>query len=70
VSDGCCGVLSPLGRTAPTRSPPVGYQLAEVVRAGKTHADPASYDDPMSFYEPGPDLRVAKWLRATWRRRG
>jgi RimJ/RimL family protein N-acetyltransferase len=45
-------------------------QLAEVVRAGKTHADPAPYDDPMSFYEPDPDLRVAKWLRAIWRRRG
>jgi RimJ/RimL family protein N-acetyltransferase len=45
-------------------------QLAEAVRAGKTHADPAPYDDPMSFYEPDPDLRVAKWLRAVWRRRG
>lgn len=45
-------------------------QLAEVVRAGKTHADPAPYDDPMSFYEPDPDLRVAKWLRSIWRRRG
>jgi RimJ/RimL family protein N-acetyltransferase len=45
-------------------------QLAEVVRAGKTHADPAPYDDPMSFYEPDPDLRVAKWLRAIWRGRG
>ena len=45
-------------------------ELAEVVRAGKTHADPAPYDDPMSFYEPDPDLRVAKWLRAIWRRRG
>jgi RimJ/RimL family protein N-acetyltransferase len=45
-------------------------QLAEVVRAGKTHADPAPYDDPMSFYEPDPDLRVASWLRAIWRRRG
>ena len=44
--------------------------LAEVVRAGKTHANPAPYDDPMSFYEPDPDLRVAKWLRAIWRRRG
>lgn len=43
--------------------------LAEVVRAGKTHADPAPYDDPMSFYEPDPDLRVAKWLPAIWRRR-
>ncbi|MGN6130448.1 MAG: hypothetical protein ACTHOK_08935 [Nocardioidaceae bacterium] len=45
-------------------------QLAEVVRAGKTHADPAPYDDPMSFYEADPDLRVAKWLRSIWRRRG
>ena len=45
-------------------------QLAEVVRAGKTHANPAPYDDPMSFYEPDPDLRVAKWLQAIWRRRG
>jgi RimJ/RimL family protein N-acetyltransferase len=45
-------------------------QLAEVVRAGKTSADPAPYDDPMSFYEPDPDLRVAKWLQAIWRRRG
>jgi hypothetical protein len=33
-------------------------QLADVVRAGKTHADPAPYDDPMSFYETDPDLRV------------
>lgn len=45
-------------------------QLAESVRAGKTHAEPAPYDDPMSFYETDPDLRVAKWLRAIWRRRG
>ena len=45
-------------------------QLAEVVHAGKTHAEPAPYDDPMSFYETDPDLRVAKWLRAIWRRRG
>ncbi|MEV6413913.1 GNAT family protein [Kribbella sp. NPDC051718] len=45
-------------------------ELAEVVRAGKTHADPPPYDDPMSFYEADPDLRVAKWLRAVWRRRG
>jgi RimJ/RimL family protein N-acetyltransferase len=45
-------------------------QLAGLVRAGKTHADPAPYDDPMSFYEPDPDLRVANWLRAIWRRRG
>jgi len=45
-------------------------ELADVVRAGKTHADPAPYDDPMSFYEADPDVRVAKWLRAIWRRRG
>lgn len=45
-------------------------QLAEVVRTGKTLADPAPYDDPISFYEPDPDLRVAKWLRAIWRGRG
>jgi len=45
-------------------------ELAELVRAGKTHAEPAPYDDPMSFYEPDPDLRVAKWLRAIWRQRG
>lgn len=45
-------------------------QLAELVRAGKAHADPAPYDDPISFYEPDPDLRVATWLRAIWRGRG
>ena len=45
-------------------------QLADVVRSGTTHADPAPYDDPMSFYESDPDLRVAKWLRAIWRGRG
>ena len=45
-------------------------QLADLVRSGKTHADPAPYDDPMSFYETDPDLRVAKWLRAIWRGRG
>lgn len=45
-------------------------ELADAVRAGKTHADPAPYDDPMSFYEKDPDLRVAKWLRAIWRGRG
>jgi RimJ/RimL family protein N-acetyltransferase len=45
-------------------------ELAEAVRTGKTHGEPAPYDDPMSFYEADPDLRVAKWLRAIWRRRG
>jgi RimJ/RimL family protein N-acetyltransferase len=44
-------------------------ELAGVVRAGKTHADPDPYDDPMSFYEDDPDLRVAKWLRSIWRGR-
>ena len=37
-----------------------------MVRAGKPHAGPPPYDDPMSFYEPDPDLRVAKWLWAIW----
>lgn len=45
-------------------------ELADVVRAGKTHAEPPPYDDPTSLYEPDPDLRVAKWLRAIWRGRG
>jgi hypothetical protein len=35
-------------------------ELAEVVRAGKTHAQPAPYDDPMSFYEEDPGVRVAR----------
>jgi RimJ/RimL family protein N-acetyltransferase len=45
-------------------------QLADLVRSGMTHAEPAPYDDPMSFYEPDPDLRVATWLRSIWRGRG
>ncbi|MGW7684750.1 GNAT family N-acetyltransferase [Kribbella sp. NPDC054772] len=45
-------------------------ELADTVRAGKTDADPPPYDDPISLYEPDPDLRVAKWLRAIWRGRG
>ncbi|WP_432888446.1 GNAT family N-acetyltransferase [Kribbella sp. CA-245084] len=45
-------------------------ELAEVVRAGKTDADPPPYDDPISLYEPDPDQRVAKWMRAIWRGRG
>ncbi len=44
--------------------------LSELVRSGKTHAEPAPYDDPMSFYEKDPDVRVAKWLRGVWRGRG
>jgi RimJ/RimL family protein N-acetyltransferase len=45
-------------------------ELAEVVRAGKTDAEPPPYDDPISLYEPDPDQRVAKWMRAIWRGRG
>lgn len=45
-------------------------RLAAVVRAGTMLADPPPYDDPSSFYEPDPDLRVARWLRAIWRGRG
>ncbi|MFM6851729.1 MAG: GNAT family N-acetyltransferase [Terrabacter sp.] len=45
-------------------------ELAQAVRAGKTRAEPPPYDDPMSFYEKEPDLRVANWLRAIWRGRG
>jgi RimJ/RimL family protein N-acetyltransferase len=45
-------------------------ELAGAVRDGKTHADPPPYDDPMSFYEADPDVRVAKWLRGIWRGRG
>ncbi|WP_265446464.1 GNAT family N-acetyltransferase [Flexivirga meconopsidis] len=44
-------------------------ELADVVRAGKTHARPAPYDDPMSFYETDPDVRVTRWLRNIWQRR-
>jgi RimJ/RimL family protein N-acetyltransferase len=32
-------------------------------------ADAAPYDDPISFYEADPEVRVAKWLRAIWRGR-
>ncbi|MFF0343166.1 GNAT family N-acetyltransferase [Kribbella sp. NPDC004875] len=45
-------------------------ELADLVRAGKTAAEPAPYDDPISLYEPDPDERVAKWMRAIWRGRG
>jgi RimJ/RimL family protein N-acetyltransferase len=45
-------------------------ELAADVRAGKFAAEPSPYDDPMSFYETDPELRVAKWLRSIWRRRG
>lgn len=45
-------------------------QLADVVRAGEAQAEPAPYDDPMSLYEPDPDVRLARWLQAIWRGRG
>ena len=45
-------------------------ELAPLVRSGKTAAEPPPYDDPMSLYEPDPEQRVAKWLRAVWRGRG
>jgi RimJ/RimL family protein N-acetyltransferase len=41
-------------------------ELAPLVRAGQADATPAPYDDPMTFYEPDPDLRVQKWLQAVW----
>ncbi|MGH8878081.1 MAG: GNAT family N-acetyltransferase, partial [Stackebrandtia sp.] len=45
-------------------------RLAPLVRDGKAMAEPAPYDDPISFYEEDPDKRVAKWLRGIWRGRG
>lgn len=45
-------------------------QLAPLVREGKTAAHPLPYDDPMSLYEPDPDLRVQRWLQGIWRGRG
>jgi RimJ/RimL family protein N-acetyltransferase len=44
--------------------------LAPLVREGKVFAEPAPYDDPMSFYESDPDVRVSKWLQSVWRGRG
>lgn len=44
-------------------------QLAPAVRAGKADAEPPPWDDPSSFYEPDPEVRVEKWLRAIWRGR-
>lgn len=44
--------------------------LAPLVRDGKVFAEPAPYDDPMSFYESDPDVRVSKWLQSVWRARG
>ena len=44
--------------------------LAPLVRDGKVFAEPAPYDDPMSFYESDPTARVTKWLQSVWRGRG
>jgi RimJ/RimL family protein N-acetyltransferase len=44
-------------------------ELADAVRDGKADAEPPPYDDPISLYEPDPDVRVAKWLRRIWRGR-
>jgi RimJ/RimL family protein N-acetyltransferase len=44
-------------------------ELAPLVRAGQADASPAPYDDPISLYEPDPDLRVERWLRAIWHNR-
>lgn len=44
-------------------------ELADAVRAGAANAEPPPYDDPISLYEPDPDVRVAKWLRGIWRGR-
>ncbi len=45
-------------------------ELAPLVRDGKVFAEPAPYDDPMSFYESDPDVRVSRWLQSVWRGRG
>jgi len=44
--------------------------LVPLVAAGKATADPPPWDDPSSFYEPDPDVRVDRWLQAIWRGRG
>lgn len=44
--------------------------LAPLVRDGKVFAEPAPYDDPMSFYQSDPTARVHKWLQSVWRGRG
>lgn len=45
-------------------------RLAPVVRAGGAMADPPPWDDPHSFYEADPDVRVQKWMQGVWRGRG
>ena len=44
--------------------------LAPLVAAGKATAEPPPWDDPSSFYEPDPVLRVDRWMQAIWRGRG
>lgn len=45
-------------------------RLAPLVAAGKASDDPAPWDDPSAFYEPDPEVRVQRWLQASWRARG
>lgn len=45
-------------------------RLAPLVRNGGAMADPPPWDDPSSFYESDPDVRVQKWLQGVWRGRG
>jgi RimJ/RimL family protein N-acetyltransferase len=45
-------------------------QLVPLVRQGKAAAEPPPYDDPISFYEKDPEVRVQRWLQAIWRGRG
>lgn len=44
--------------------------LAPLVAAGYATADPPPWDDPSSFYEPDPKVRVELWMQAVWRARG
>ncbi len=44
--------------------------LVPLVRAGQADATPPPFDDPISFYDEDPDVRVHQWLRANWRARG
>lgn len=45
-------------------------ELAPLVAAGKATAEPPPWDDPSSFYETDPVLRVDRWMQAIWRGRG
>lgn len=45
-------------------------QLVPAVRSNKATADPPPWDDPNSFYEPDPDVRIRKWMQGIWRGRG